>query len=1475
MNAMRKIQESLIIHTITTTGFGAGEAKRKKTLVRGGRYDNLLQPSPTPHTRITLFSPPSYPSLSLFLNRIYVFVSLLRVNYALSPSLTVSEEGRHRVFRRKQKKLGRGKLPIPLPFGFTPLLPRLLTDSTAAFTAFPGVVVGCLFSFRVDCMQKMSSSHIHLLPSADAAALSACAEFPTFSDTLAAVMQVALPALEKEVWEASTSASRSCTPQSRRRVKSGSSRSSSYNTHTPPLHSSVVFESSSLLESLPSVVENADGSVPTCNHCPCASVDVSVSVPTFAFDVERRVVWRNCSDIFSGVCQRRLDHVAAASLALFSRLASICLDVGVSVQVSALQLPRDESQAVKSGVPCREKCTCHHPLQAFLLSKRWHRGQETATVTDEQTTTHHACLHAGQFEQQSSSAVGSGALLITRCCVRGLFDNMPLRQAALKVGHANVPSKPVPSPLSSPSTFSWAVRSASAQRARHEEQTHLFTVLFQTAVCTVLAPLYLHPNAGVTDRCSALGRADPVLVAHLYTGDTKRAEATDSIPSGRTTPHKGSPCCRAIVSLAKTHRAASAVCGALTDDNLPTRPDQRGTLSGFACDRNGIRSGCLVVQQAAPTRPTGTLPLPPDTTLYPTTRGEATAQQLCGAFNIDFSSLYATVAVPASTVASSAPQGTMSNACRRVTSRFTEVVVDTGVFAVLFYTASPSGVATGTDAATATRVSSASAASVRSYFSSCVGTADAPAPSRALPETCLIVIADQQPLHAKTMAGSGSPPLPSFRILEPGHWAYDVVAAQTQSFRRRSTSPLSAFPVFIFADAAYVPAHLCESRQRQRRADKVGQTHNCNLSVSFAHLYGEAVALLHSSHPPAASEIVSESRWMPCVSPSPQPSAHPSPLRNRDAERGKEGALNSSAAALAVGCNEPSKDDGLHSAAAPTTTAGSTPDQSTSEVDLRMQYVFSRVLEAAAAPGTQCLLPSLDKTSVPSSDDGVSHKIMAASVPLPPLHRVRLSPMTLWMNATERNVGCTADPIALPRRTPVSLHPKLQEIIREEKEEEKEMRAQTKRRAAVAGNHENADLGECGGAPEKTAADEDMTRMRQLLDTGRGSVLRQLPRACNAPLSWTPANKAKNRVQSPVAAPPIGSAQLKDLTVLPWARKFILLVCPLRLSSNMSLIGKRRREEELEVQASPLFSLHPSAVSQTPLPCPSRPHPHQLQWWVLDQHAVHERVRLEFFLCFADTYVLHPELLQLKSVTTTAAHRPSAIMANQQCGDGAARAISVLSCHAQQALERRQRHFCLLQALAQNNKGSVAFGCYHEPFLSPSALHPPFADVPQSFPAVIPMEWRVRVSLVEPHLLQWGWRFQHEWNPTGTDDALSLSHRYTLPTAVLSWPRLSVEDVEHHVTSLQALTETVEELEALGGASAATAAPAASPLLAVPSVFLRFFVSRSCRGAVMFGDAVTPAAARHLVAALECVEQYYLCSHGRHSMASLTPFNEQ
>ncbi|KPA76180.1 hypothetical protein ABB37_07939 [Leptomonas pyrrhocoris] len=1329
-----------------------------------------------------------------------------------------------------------------------------------------------------------TTSRIHRLPHTDAAVLAACAEFPTFSDALATVAQAALPALEKEVWGSYLSS-----------PLRGSALSHDRDGQRPSPHRPAV--SSVAQAGSPASPPRRRGRV---------SVEASVCLPAFAWDIERSVAFpfdddKGKDDASRTVPQRGFGHACevahppprkrsraegapaadapsdSAPLDLLRRLASICTDVSVSVWL--LEPPA-------SGGTC-----CHEgkrvlPAPYVCFEKRWHCGQEMmmpavvglAAPAGRHTITSRPPFVNFCYRRVCAADQVDEVFLRTRCCVRGLFHNLPLRQAAFQVTPSGVLDRQTQDLLHSSLSSRWAATSASAQRTRREEQQHLFAVLFQTAVCTVLAPLYLHANPCASHEAAATMEFPSVFTARLLresndSGGVGGKAKRETSPFGEVACH-----CPSALPPPEACRLVALIEGACTDDNLSSLPDRRGTRQGLFCDRFGVCSGRLTVQQAqgmtrkekwqqlSSKEATQTLSSP-ETRWRGETQGEATAEELCAVFGIDLllprtSSQRRQTAQKRrsfrAAVDASLHDGDEANV-HRSCSRFTEVVMQPGKFAVIFHAFSKPCLFTSDAAASSASPPSCSSVRRSPHFSLSSSPSVTLSDGRQQhPATFLILTADSKTMPLESTAFPTGAVWPTRRVLEPDHWAYDVVAAQSRSLRGRFSSLVIASPVFIFVDAAYVPTRLCECRQRQRtKAQQDSREGAAAFLSSFSELYAAAVErVCPGGRPSATTEETLDVPASEKPSPQQQPTTPCVSLVSGKAEPSTP-AADRRIYSLSPTVDVPTEAAVRDSAAA---TADSHAGERSGEVGLRMQYVFQRVLEAAAAPGTQSFIPSASKGSATPA----------------PWHRVRLAPATLWMNATgcggrakdAASAAFAAAPAALPRRTPVSLHPKLSEIILEEAERAAAFQPESTNfevATAVLGGVRTA------AAAAAAAAEGRMARMRHLLDTGRGSVLRQLPRACNPPQPWSPADRAAPGtgdvpLRQPAVTPPIGSAQVTSVSVLPWARKFILLAqrpCGVpEAASSRHIFGKGHAQVKEAETAPPSSLLVEAYFPQSPLPSlfSTSPHPRHLRWWVLDQHAVHERVRLEFFLCFADTYVQHPELPQ-----AAATHRATVRGTGKCSGVGAASAVPGLSRHARHALERRQQNTRLLRSLVEK-KGTSS--CVAEP-ASPSAPHAPSLTALASFPVLIPAEWRLRVSLVESHLLQWGWRFQHELVDDSCRAPFSDSPR--LATAVRSWPCVEVEGVEHRVTSLRALTDTVEELEALG--AAATPTSASSPLLSIPSAFLRFFISRSCRGALMFGDAVTPAAARHMVAALECVEQYYVCSHGRPSFASLAAFN--
>ncbi|KAG5481532.1 hypothetical protein LSCM1_05551 [Leishmania martiniquensis] len=966
-------------------------------------------------------------------------------------------------------------------------------------------------------------------------------------------------------------------------------------------------------------------------------------------------------------------------------------------------------------------------------------------------------------------------------------------------------------------------------RARREEQQRLVAVVFQTAVCTLLAPLYLTDTplgaSGMRDvslaQDSLRAQCASVFSATMIT----QYDCYGDVSAGRRAPPETRPL--RPLALSTPLRCTSAPRTGRRGGGM--HPDSMAA-AGLRVDRHGLYSGALWVCQASRGADVG------GGTGCRSARGEATARLLCDAFGIllpgpspapSSAAILAELRAGRSSPTVAAPSredGVWSPEEMAAKGAFTEVVVRPGHFAVLFTTHPTSGAATFTE--------------------------------RHVTFPMILVRDDRaHPQDGDGVRSQTAPP-PAWRpthcrVLEPTHWAYDIVATSARR-RRHGAPPLSGVsgsvaatagvPVFVFVKSVYVPASISEARQRARHGDSAQQT--------FAQLYGEALQHLTGG-------------WRGCDSDG-------SPLK-RD-----KSVL-------------PAQRTPLHAATTnqqrPSLSPHHVPvEQNAAEVQLRVRYLCQRVLEAAAVTGTQSYVPA----PPPTRRSCLTASLEDAAGRTGTLHHVRLRPASLlWSSATGREVSSSA---AAPRRTPVTLNLSLHRVIREEKGEQ----AARHTRPPLAAARPCLELHGTTQSPLPRQAlntEEGLTRMRHLLDTGRGSALRRLPRAFAAPCRWLPQRGAGTGFEnsgtdaadgatpavSAEGTPPITTIFSADVSVLQWARKFLIITSP------------TTPQHAFRSTCGPEAALPPGPVCH--------PKPHALQWWVADQHAVHERLRLEFFLCFADTYVCHPELPPLSECAAS-----ECILAGSGALPQSALLASLsLSPHARTALARRHRVAQLMCSLAGTAHAS-----------SPSA-----SLAAASFPLFLPAEWRLRVTAVEAHLRQWGWRFRHEgvagvqqgemlsgsaaaWaDDVRADQSTRLRARHSLATAVVAWPRLEVEGVVCHVTSTQALQQTVEELEAVSAAAKVGLDVAFMPLqttgtdpasscrrcpgpsqaprssapssLPVPSVFLDFLISRSCRGAVMFGDLLRPASARSMVAALDCVEQYYVCSHGRPSFTHLTP----
>ncbi|SCU70571.1 uncharacterized protein TEOVI_000214500 [Trypanosoma equiperdum] len=175
-----------------------------------------------------------------------------------------------------------------------------------------------------------------------------------------------------------------------------------------------------------------------------------------------------------------------------------------------------------------------------------------------------------------------------------------------------------------------------------------------------------------------------------------------------------------------------------------------------------------------------------------------------------------------------------------------------------------------------------------------------------------------------------------------------------------------------------------------------------------------------------------------------------------------------------------------------------------------------------------------------------------------------------------------------------------------------------------------------------------------------------------------------------------------------------------------------------------------------------------------------------------------------------------------------------------------------------------------------------------TFPVKIPHDMRHCVAAYEGALKRWGWRFSHNTPqpnlacfPEATIDFPDTPCPRKLFDTITQWPCLTLEGHRLVLDTVCALRQTLEEIAAVFPASHVSALRATNTpegdncerhrrhheFRVIPSAVLQFFVTRSCRGAIMFGDRIKDEHAKLLVDSLRAVGQYSVCSHGRPSFA--------
>ncbi|KAH8620716.1 hypothetical protein ERJ75_000060000 [Trypanosoma vivax] len=161
-------------------------------------------------------------------------------------------------------------------------------------------------------------------------------------------------------------------------------------------------------------------------------------------------------------------------------------------------------------------------------------------------------------------------------------------------------------------------------------------------------------------------------------------------------------------------------------------------------------------------------------------------------------------------------------------------------------------------------------------------------------------------------------------------------------------------------------------------------------------------------------------------------------------------------------------------------------------------------------------------------------------------------------------------------------------------------------------------------------------------------------------------------------------------------------------------------------------------------------------------------------------------------------------------------------------------------------------------------------------PEKVPADIRRDVCIYRRFLERWGWGFgaagecKFDGDKAAVADPSAPNCRWECDF-VRQWPTIEAEGHAVTFNRMEILRKTLEEFavtipppHATGGGEEENACECV-----VPSCVFEFFVTRSCRGAIMFGHRLSTANATRIVKALGATRQYHLCSHGRPSFAAL------
>ncbi|CCD11998.1 unnamed protein product [Trypanosoma congolense IL3000] len=195
--------------------------------------------------------------------------------------------------------------------------------------------------------------------------------------------------------------------------------------------------------------------------------------------------------------------------------------------------------------------------------------------------------------------------------------------------------------------------------------------------------------------------------------------------------------------------------------------------------------------------------------------------------------------------------------------------------------------------------------------------------------------------------------------------------------------------------------------------------------------------------------------------------------------------------------------------------------------------------------------------------------------------------------------------------------------------------------------------------------------------------------------------------------------------------------------------------------------------------------------------------------------------------------------------------------HKNDALDRKRENLTYPSILYISDQHAVHERLRLEYFIvnAESYLELPSSS-PTFFAVKIPDDICRDVTDYEVALQQWGWRFSYSTADRGTP---------RLCVAVRHWPNLVVEGHRLHLEGIGALRRTVEEFSVVSQTRGAPTDGAG----VIPSAVLQFLITRSCRGALMFGDRLEERHAALLIDSLRAVSQYCVCSHGRPAFAAV------